>query len=261
MSDIRGIAVLNMPAAIDSRRQGSPVQWEEPDGCRAGPLVLTLGYNVLPVLLDAQKPNSVQAPPLPSMLNGMGYNGLGVGGAWGLGPLASDYSMIGSMVLDLTQGSVHRTVVADLRQGSYQLPPCDSVRVSVRLRRALAGPAGKAVFQAQIAPGSLPGAQELLFSDVASVASDVAISITRRFYAPEGASNLRLVCNARAGAITTQNPAWVFRGAVYGSGGTLGSVASVPWVPSAWNSMLGLFGVGASVGASYVTGAQWRVDL
>lgn len=260
MSGTNGVAVLKLAADVGSTAQQSVVQWEEPAGRAAGPLLLTVNYNLGSAVPSTQNPNNVQAQQLPAMLNGVAFTGLGVAGAWG-NALPTDVTMIGSLLLDIIQGSVHRSVVADLRAGTYQLPPCDSVRVSCRLRRAALGPvvsSGQAVFQSSIAPGQINQALPLTYSDIAVVTSDVAVDVSRRFYAPEGATEYRAYTSQRAGFVSSQNPTWILRGNLVGGGYPFG----LSWGPGGmWNSVLGRLNAALTVGSSYVTGVQWRIDL
>lgn len=258
---VTGFAELALPAAVGAERSASFLLWEAQDPASVlGPLLLT----VHPV--DASNPSPLT---FVSVLGGYGFGGVAED-PWGE---VSAPFVIGQLQLDIIQGAVHRTVYADLTFGTFQLPPCDSVRATVRLKR-VGLVSAESVYEMQvfgsIRPGWMPNAKQLVVTDGALFDGGANVDVSHVFIAPAFCEYVRCAVTQiwDGGIAGFASPQFRLGGFMYIAGklGGVGDVLQTAQPIGEWAPVVGvrfMNGVYICDSGDWQTFAsvQWRVDL
>jgi hypothetical protein len=141
--------------------------------------------------------------PLPSILSGLSSEGFnGNDGFWG----GAGLTVAGSLVVEIQQGSVSRRWSADLASGTFQLPPCDQVRVSFWAICSEERPDARLTVNAALQPANAVGAcKPWLWTAVGSWNSDGGDFAIPELSVPEGAFQYRV--GMSVGQYTAGSPA------------------------------------------------------
>lgn len=233
--------------------------FESPDGRRAGPLLLTvaLSSSLMGPAADQQYGFASRIGGVTVFQNDYTPDPI---------PASDELQFVGSLILDIQVGAVRRRLVADLRAGTYQLPPCDSVMVTAALRNPGSDVGGSVHVAASVTPGTMNNAVPLLYTATEWYLIDDGANVTlSQFFRPSGARLVRGVM-----LMWLQDPT-VFGAAppptqAIGSSPYLNTYAQLtaewldvstqPWVYTRW----AFPNVVAPARAIYLAGVQWRID-
>lgn len=188
-----GECELEIAANASGIAQKAVCMWEEPggdgkpSGRRRGPLLLSVATD-LSMMDPKMTEGPVQGVALPSKIRGYGVWEQDQFPGWGVD--AFGFDTVGSLLLELTVGAVTRTLTADLAPGTYQLPPCDAVKVSAGIRRYSGSVARKMRVACSVTPGAITHAAiPLIYTDCANFdATQADDDLAHDFFSPEGAT-------------------------------------------------------------------------